>query len=414
MIRIKRVGDMDYLLLSAPMSVNWNYTYKCNFNCVHCYSRTRTDIDELSTEDKLRVADNLARNKVFNVNLGGGEPILCDDCFEVIEYMVSRKVHVNLSTNGWRTSDETVSKLKKAGLKGVSVSIDHIRDEVHDNGRSCPGSLKEACKSIQKYAEAGIWVFLSTTITASNYAVLEDIIKLGVSLGAYGIDLKRLKTMGNAYKKNDLEITDVQRDELYHNIPIWKRTYPININLVYGTNRIKDIDAGCPCGKTSIAIMCNGDISPCVYNTFKIGNAVKDDLHEIWCNSESLKYLRAHFSCLGLAKEMTYLYRLKDNVVFQKDYRIDEDVSIADYARNPESDEIDPEDAIAVVAVDGTPYELNLTGAIILDEIIAGKSLKDIANIMSELFEISDERAASSVQSYADNLVELDVLEYVV
>lgn len=403
---------MEYLLLGAPMSVNWNYTYKCNFNCIHCYSRTRTDIDELSTADKLRVADNLARNKVFNVNLGGGEPILCDDCLKVIEYMASRNVHVNLSTNGWQTSDETVANLKKAGLKGVSVSIDHIRDEIHDNGRNRPGSFKEACKSIQKYAEAGIRVFLSTTITSTNYGVLEDIIKLGASLGAYGIDLKRLKTMGNAYKRTDLEITDAQRDELYQKIPAWKKKYPLHINLVYGTRHIKDVDAGCPCGKTSIAIMCNGDISPCVYNTFQIGNAVTDDLHEIWLNSKSLKYLREHFECLGLAKEMANLYKLKDGVIFQKDYRIDEEVSIADYAKDSNSDEINPEDAIAVIAIDGTPYELNLTGAVILDEIMAGKKLKEVAGILSGLFEISEEKAASAAQSYADHLVELKALEY--
>ena len=402
---------MDYILLGAPMHVNWNYTYRCNLNCMHCYSRTRTDVGELSTEDKLSVAKNLVKSKVFTVNLGGGEPLLCNDVFEIIEYLASNGVHVNLSTNGWKLTDEKVEKLKKAGLKGVSVSIDHTDKEIHDSIRGCLGCFDEVCSSIKKYVNAGMKVFISTTITSKNYDVLENIIQLGVSLGVYGLDFKRLKTMGNAYARTDLEITDTQRDLLYENIKIWKEKYPVNINLVYGTEHIKGIDAGCPCGKTSLAIMCNGDISPCVYNTYKIGNAVNDNIHEIWCNSNALKYLRENFSCLGLSRRIKTMYQLKKDVIFQKDYRIDDSVSIAEYIKNPESEDIIPDEAIAVVAVDGVPYELNLTGAIILEEIIVGKNFTEIADTMSALFQISEEKAMSTVQSYADNLVELNILE---
>lgn len=402
---------MDNILLGAPMYINWNYTYKCNFNCIHCYSRTRTDIKELSLENKLRIAENIARNKVFNVNLGGGEPLICEDCFQIIEYLASKNVCVNLSTNGWKLSKETILKLKKVGLRGVSISIDHIVESIHDTIRNKPNSLKEACRSIKRCVTSGIRVYISTTITSQNYDVLENIIKLGVSLGVYGIDLKRLKTMGNAYSRNDLEITVDQRNKLYSDIKLWKEKYSLNINLVYGSDRIEGIDAGCPCGKTSLAIMCNGNISPCVYNTYKLGNAIYDDLHEIWCNSEALNYLRNHFSCLGLAMKGENMYKIKDGVVFQKDYRIEENTSIADYARNPNNDEIIPDNIIAVVAVDGTPFELNLTGAIILEEIINQKSINDISNIISKLFQVSEEKASSTIYSYADNLIELGILE---
>lgn len=282
------------------MHVNWNFTYKCIFNCEHCYSRTRTDVTEISLEDKLKVAQNLVRNKVFNVNLGGGEPLLSQDCLPVIRYLSSNGIRVNLSTNGWKATNDMAKELKSAGLGGVAISIDHIDSNSHDMNRNMPGSLCEAYKAVEIYSNAGIDVYFSTTITSNNFDCIESIIQKGVSLGIKGIDLKRLKTMGNAHRRSDLELTPSQVNVLYQNVAKWKQDYPLSINLVYGTKRIPNIDSGCPCGKTSLAIMSNGDISPCVYNVRVIGNAVTDDIHDVWCTSPQLKYLRENFSCLGL------------------------------------------------------------------------------------------------------------------
>lgn len=402
---------MEYILLKVPMYVNWNYTYRCNFNCAHCYSRSRTDIVELTYEDKIRVAKNLIKNRVFNVNLGGGEPLLCEECYDIIRLMVDHGITVNLSSNGWKTTDEQIERLRVSGLRGVSISLDSADESIHDANRCQSGSFKEACSSIKRYVKADMRVFISTTITSANYPVLEDLVKLGVSMGVYGIDFKRLKTMGNAYGRNDLEISDAQRDMLYSYLPIWKAKYPIRINLVYGATRIEGVDAGCPCGKTSLAIMGNGDISPCVYNTYTIGNALKDDLHDIWCNSDALKYLRTNFNCLGLARKVSSVYCLKDGVIFQKDYRIDDDIRIAEYVSDPNCEEIDPEEAIAVVEVNGEPFELNLSGAIILEEILLQKDMNHISGIITELFQICTEKAMASIQTYCDSLIQLGIIE---
>ena len=294
---------MEYVLLGAPMHVNWNFTYLCNFNCIHCYSRSRTDMDELPLEDKIKIANNIIRNNIFNVNLGGGEPLLSEDCFEIIKLLSSNNVHVNLSTNGWKTSMDAIKRLKEAGLGGVAVSIDHIDPAIHDSGRNREGSLSEVYKSIEKYISVGIKVIVSTTITSRNFDVLENILQKCVELGVSGIDFKRLKTTGNALNKPELVLNDEQVDLLYKNIVKWKKEFPLNINFVYNETRIPNVDAGCPCGKTSIAIMCNGDISPCVYNVILLGNAINDDLHEIWCNSPKLNYLRQNFKCVGLIGE---------------------------------------------------------------------------------------------------------------
>ena len=400
---------MRDLILHAPMYINWNYTYKCNFNCDHCYSRSRSDIGELDTEQKLTIAKNIAKNKVFIVNLGGGEPLLSNDCFQIIQYLSSQNVSVNLSTNGWETSTETIYRLKEAGLKGVFVSIDHSDAALHDQGRNQPGSFQEACKAISNYAAAGLKVNLSTTITSVNFPVLEKIIALGNSLGASGIDLKRLKISGNASGKNHLELSEAQEQSLYNSIPRWKETYPLNINLVYNPTPIGSIDAGCPCGKTALSIMSNGDITPCVYNTYVIGNALVDDIHDIWVSSAFLNYFRRKFHCMGLTETITKKYRVKQTIMMQKDARIDDSMEIYSFVR--ETDEpIDPNDTIAVISDDGNLYELNMTGAIIFEGLLLHQDVFSVADKISTLFGLSTEDAIETTLAYIRELTDLDLV----
>jgi molybdenum cofactor biosynthesis enzyme MoaA len=50
--------------------------------------------------------DELAAMKVFYVNIGGGEPMLRPDFFDLVGYAVDHKVGVKFSTNGTRLTAE--------------------------------------------------------------------------------------------------------------------------------------------------------------------------------------------------------------------------------------------------------------------------------------------------------------------
>ena len=49
--------------------------------------------------------------------------------------------------------------------------------------------------------------------------------------------------------------------------------------------------------------MTDAHVGEFVYNVTSIlGNAIYDDLSDIWINSKELKYLRENFKCMGLLK----------------------------------------------------------------------------------------------------------------
>ena len=73
--------------LDAPICLTWELTYACNLSCVHCLSSSgRRDPRELSTDECKAVIDELERMQVFYVNIGGGEPTVRPDFWELLDY----------------------------------------------------------------------------------------------------------------------------------------------------------------------------------------------------------------------------------------------------------------------------------------------------------------------------------------
>ena len=98
-----RVTDRLSRGLDAPICLTWELTYGCNLACVHCLSSSgRRDPRELTTAECATVIDDLAEMQVFYVNIGGGEPTLRPDFWELLDHAVDRKVGVKFSTNGSR------------------------------------------------------------------------------------------------------------------------------------------------------------------------------------------------------------------------------------------------------------------------------------------------------------------------
>ena len=87
--------------LDAPICLTWELTYACNLECVHCLSSSgQRDPRELSTAEAKRVLDELRDLQVFYINIGGGEPMVRRDFFELVEYAIGNGVGVKFSTNG--------------------------------------------------------------------------------------------------------------------------------------------------------------------------------------------------------------------------------------------------------------------------------------------------------------------------
>ena len=184
--------------LDAPICLTWELTYACNLACVHCLSSSgRRDPRELSTAECRAVIDELQRMQVFYVNIGGGEPTVRRDFWELVDYATAHDVGVKFSTNGSRITPAVADRLAASDYIDVQVSIDGATADVNDAVRG-PGSYAMALTAMERLAAAGFAGFkLSVVVTRQNAGQLDDFQAIADRYGAQ-LRLTRLRPSGRA------------------------------------------------------------------------------------------------------------------------------------------------------------------------------------------------------------------------
>jgi [mycofactocin precursor peptide]-tyrosine decarboxylase / 3-amino-5-[(4-hydroxyphenyl)methyl]-4,4-dimethylpyrrolidin-2-one synthase len=202
--------------LDAPICLTWELTYACNLACVHCLSSSgRRDPRELTTDECRAVVDELERMQVFYVNIGGGEPTVRPDFWELVDYATAHRVGVKFSTNGSRITDAVAARLAANDYVDVQVSLDGATAEVNDAVRG-PGSYATARTAMERLAAAGFSGFkLSVVVTRHNVAQLDAFKAIADRYGAQ-LRLTRLRPSGRgADVWDELHPTAGQQRTLY-------------------------------------------------------------------------------------------------------------------------------------------------------------------------------------------------------
>lgn len=291
---------MSVMITQAPMYVSWNYTYGCNFNCSHCYSRAARYPRELPTTTYLAIVADMAQSGVFRVGLGGGEPLIRRDCCQVLGRLGEAGIETNLTTNGWFVSDETVRRLRDAGLSLLYVSLDSPWEEVHDRFRRKPGSYRRVLDTLSAAVKGGLRVRLSTVVTRVNVDDIEAFGRLAERFGIDGVEFKRFRPAGNGVARiGDYTLIEAEEASLRASVAALAATTGLDIQLVYGAEP-EGSDRGCPCGVRSITLRPNGDVTPCAYSEHVIGNVLDTPLSRLWCESPDLEAMRRSGGCSAL------------------------------------------------------------------------------------------------------------------
>jgi mycofactocin radical SAM maturase len=202
--------------LDAPICLTWELTYACNLACVHCLSSSgRRDPGELSTAECKTVIDTLERMQVFYVNIGGGEPTVRPDFWELVDYATAHHVGVKFSTNGVRIDAAVARKLAASDYVDVQISLDGATAEVNDAVRG-HGSYAMAIAAMEHLAAAGFGGFkISVVVTRQNAGQLDEFKALADRYGAQ-LRLTRLRPSGRgADVWDELHPTAGQQRELY-------------------------------------------------------------------------------------------------------------------------------------------------------------------------------------------------------
>ena len=290
--------DRFKLGLQAPICLTWELTYACNLACVHCLSSSgRRDPRELSTAEAKDLIDEMARLQIFYVNIGGGEPMVRSDFFELLDHAVARGVGVKFSTNGTRLTKAKAQRLAATDYVDVQISVDGADAATNDAVRG-PGSYDAAIAAMENLAEAGFGEFkISVVMTRHNIPQIDQFEALANRYGAQ-LRLTRLRPSGRgADTWDELHPTQSQQRDLYR----WLLDRPgvLTGDSFFHLSALGDPLDGlnlCGAGRVVCLIDPVGDVYACpfvIHEDFKAGTVRGDGgFTSVWRDSELFRSLR--------------------------------------------------------------------------------------------------------------------------
>jgi mycofactocin radical SAM maturase len=282
--------------LRAPVNLTWEITLKCNLRCAHCLSDSGIAApDELSERECIKLVDELTALKVFQVNIGGGEPFIRNDFVDLLNYAQAKGLVTCVSTNGTVIDDDLAKRLAKLKMLYLQVSLDGATEDVNDHIRG-KGTYHKILGAIDCLAKNDVPFSINTVLTRINYPQLDSLRSLAREYGAE-LRVSRFRPSGRGKTskvhlgpaKNQLEaFADwLQKHDLV-------RTGDSFFCLTSEKRRRKGLDM-CGAAKMTCCISPNGNVYPCAFmqeKPFLVGNVRIASFKDMWDRAPVFHELR--------------------------------------------------------------------------------------------------------------------------
>ncbi len=326
----------------APLLVVWNFTYKCNLRCKHCYSESgNISKNELSTEEAMKVVDQIADFGATSLAFSGGEPLMRKDFFEIAHHAVDSGLYVSLATNGILLNPENVRKLKEIGVHYVEVSLDGADAKTHDLFRGQTGAFDQTLQGLKNCLSKEICTCIAVTATKNNLTEIPAILEMAENMGIDRFTLFNFIPTGRGKEIVAVDPSPQEREELLsylnkqlsedHKIAILSTTpqlarvalechSPTQKDLIMPlahmeatkiskrARTLADFIGGCGAGRFYCAISPEGHVQPCVFMPLVVGNLRIEKLEDVWINSPVFKELRDREKLKGRCSKCEFKY----------------------------------------------------------------------------------------------------------
>lgn len=199
--------EIDYLRISL--------TESCNLRCIYCMPEgvaPKVCGETLTKENIFDIVEVAVELNIKKIRLTGGEPLLRQDIVEIIQGIKDRGIEkIYITTNGILLS-EKIEKLKKAGLKGVNISLDTL-DREQFNYITRGGDLERVLQGIEKALNLNLEVKINSVIMKDiNENAIEELAKLTLNSQ---LDVRFIELMPIGQGK---KFTGISNNDIYNRL----------------------------------------------------------------------------------------------------------------------------------------------------------------------------------------------------
>lgn len=279
--------------LSTPEKIHLMVTNRCNVQCESCYV-SRSPPKDIPLPLVRSLMRELGHAKVFQIALGGGEPLLHPHIQEIASLAVKNNIVPNLTTNGFLLTPDLAREFKHT-LGKLQFSLNEVLD---------PDAIVEAHKDRWAGFNHGSAVAhderlpfgVNLLVTRANIPFLSKIIERVTQQGSKGVTFLQPKPSLSSdwFKRNFLTQKDLTNlrgvlQGLKNQFP--KLEFNIDCSLVELMSSIPPHQLmsrgifGCTAGRRFLTIDQDGNVFPCSFlkekEHFK-GNIQNSSMETIW------------------------------------------------------------------------------------------------------------------------------------
>lgn len=263
---------------------------------------------ELSTEEWQRVLVDL-RDWLgpFFVNISGGEPLLRKDIFDIISFAEQRGLRTKISSNGMLLTPQVCDRLVESGLSFLSISLDSMHPDTHNDLRGVPGVHERAVEALRylRGKNSQMVLGLAAIVMEQNYRQLPAFVDWATELGVDRILFQPIQpTFASPeaqdpgwYGKNEFWVQDAGAfsDTMQALVemkrqgkPIWNSEGQLEGMAVYFRDPGLAINQGqCEVGYANFLIDPQGNVQFCYILEDVIGNVVQLRPQDVWVSSQA-------------------------------------------------------------------------------------------------------------------------------
>jgi radical SAM protein with 4Fe4S-binding SPASM domain len=274
------------------LSMEIEFTRKCNFRCPYCYvPGTQPPANELTAaeiESVLRQAKDMGALKIIVL---GGEPMVYPELFERLTFIHDLGMEIEMFTNGYNITREHAKRLYDLGIN-VVLKMNTFDPDLQDKLAGVADAHKVIARALKNLEDAGYpdeshVLAVSTIISQVNK---DEIPQLWRWLREKDVlpYVEMITPQGRATENDWLAVSSEELKELFDEISRmdreefgqdWEPQPPLVGNAC--------LRHGFSCLVTS-----TGDVMPCVGIPIPVGNIRSDSLADILADSEVIADLR--------------------------------------------------------------------------------------------------------------------------
>ena len=272
----------------VPYKVLINLTDLCNSRCNFCDIWKIKPVNEIQIPDVEKIFKDFNKNLIW-LALSGGEVTLVKYFYELVD---SAKKHcpnlriIAFTTNGLLIN-RTIKYAQYVKEKGFDVLITISLDgdqKVHDELRGIPGNYNKCLELYNKLRELNINCHFGLTASASNYSFIKKkYFEYRNKIRA--ITFVHSEGIYNKENKNEDDILEdslkiINRNYVIKNLTEIIEKIHIKVSYFFLKNKRKKNIIPCDVLDSSVHIMPNGDLKPCMFMK-SLGNIKNENLDNI-------------------------------------------------------------------------------------------------------------------------------------